>query len=59
MSGSRLTPDAKASLMQIARYTQQQWGKQQLLLLVKCIKHDIADLHKVIDSSTRRVLNNS
>jgi len=29
MSGFKLTPDAKASLMQIARYTEQQWGKKQ------------------------------
>ncbi len=29
MSSFRLTPDAKASMMQIARYTQQQWGKKQ------------------------------
>jgi len=29
MSHFKLTPDAKASLMQIARYTEQQWGKKQ------------------------------
>lgn len=29
MSNFRLTPDAKAGLMQIARYTQQTWGKKQ------------------------------
>jgi len=29
MRSLRLTPDAKSSLMQIARYTQQRWGKNQ------------------------------
>ena len=29
MGGFQLTPDAKASMMQIARYTQQTWGVKQ------------------------------
>jgi len=29
MGGFQLTPDAKASMMQIARYTQRIWGVKQ------------------------------
>ena len=29
MRGFKLTPDAKASLMQIAQYTERTWGKKQ------------------------------
>jgi len=29
VSAFKLTPDAKSSLMQIARYTEQHWGKRQ------------------------------
>ena len=37
MSSFRLTPDAKSSLMQIAHYTQQKWGKNQRNLYLKMI----------------------
>jgi len=37
MSCFKLTPDAKASLMQIARYTQQKWGKTQRNAYLKTI----------------------
>jgi len=37
MSSFRLTPDAKASLMQIARYTQHRWGKKQRHTYLKMI----------------------
>lgn len=33
----RLTPDAKASLMRIALYTQQTWGKKQRRIYMKNI----------------------
>jgi toxin ParE1/3/4 len=35
MPAFRLTPDAKASLMQIALYTQQTWGEKQRRVYIK------------------------
>lgn len=44
MSAFRLTADAKASLMQIARYTQKTWGKKQRVTYLRMIDNCFCSL---------------
>jgi len=44
MNSFQLTPDAKASMISIALYTQKRWGKQQRIIYMKMVDQCFHDL---------------